>query len=216
MKNSIRMMPAWLLMILAARALVACGGGESEPPADSAPAAQEAEAEPAPEPEPTPEPEPEPAPEPEPEPAEAEPEPAAPAAPASAATGEVAQITIGALDLMQFTQREFEVQAGQTVELTLEHRGQLPVQAMGHNVVILPAGEDYMAFSSRVISEGGSIDNEYLPESMRADVIAYTRMIGGGESDTITFTAPDTPGEYPFLCTFPAHANLMNGVMTVR
>jgi len=128
----------------------------------------------------------------------------------------VAQVTIGATDQMQYTVTAFSVEAGQQVELTLVHEGELPVDAMGHNVVILPAGEDYAAFSQQVTRGGGSLDNDYLPESMREGLIAYTDMLGGGETDTITFTAPEEPGEYPFVCTFPGHFSMMNGVMTVR
>lgn len=128
----------------------------------------------------------------------------------------VARLTIGSTDTMQYTVRAFTVEAGQEVELTLVHEGSLPVEVMGHNVVILPMGEDYVAFSREVMSEGGSVDNDYLPEGLQDGLVAYTQLIGGGESDTITFTAPEEPGEYPFLCTFPGHFGVMNGIMTVR
>ena len=35
-------------------------------------------------------------------------------------------------------------------------------------------------------------------------------MLGGGESDTITFNPPE-PGVYTFICTFPGHYMLMMG-----
>lgn len=127
----------------------------------------------------------------------------------------VAQVTIGGNDQMQYTVHEFSVEAGQEVELTFVHEGNLPVEAMGHNVVILPAGEDYVAFAQKVQSEGGRLENDYLPESMREGLIAHTDMVGGGETSTVRFTAPETPGEYPYLCTFPAHYATMNGIMTV-
>jgi azurin len=127
----------------------------------------------------------------------------------------VARLTIGSTDTMQYTVRAFTVEAGQQVELTLVHEGSLPVDVMGHNVAILPTDGDYVAFAREVMSGGGSVDNDYLPEGMRDGLVAYTQLIGGGESDTITFTAPDTPGEYPFLCTFPGHFGVMNGIMTV-
>jgi azurin len=127
----------------------------------------------------------------------------------------IARLTIGSTDTMQYTVRAFTVDAGQQVELTLVHEGSLPIDVMGHNVVILPMGGDYVAFSRQVMSSGGSVDNQYLPEDMRDGLVAYPQLIGGGESDTITFTAPDAPGEYPFLCTFPGHFGVMNGIMTV-
>jgi len=128
----------------------------------------------------------------------------------------VARLTIGSTDQMRYTVNAFAVEAGQEVELTLVHEGSLPINAMGHNLVILQAGESFSAFSGQVMGAGGSLDNDYLPESLRDGLVAYTGLIGGGESDTIRFTAPDAPGEYQFLCTFPGHSMLMNGVMIVR
>jgi azurin len=32
----------------------------------------------------------------------------------------------------------------------------------------------------------------------------------------LTFTAPKTPGRYPFLCTFPGHWRLMRGELIVE
>jgi len=31
----------------------------------------------------------------------------------------------------------------------------------------------------------------------------------------LRFTAPDKPGEYPYICTFPGHWRIMQGVMKV-
>ena len=52
-------------------------------------------------------------------------------------------------------------------------------------------------------------DTEYIPEG--DETYAYTKMIGG-ESDTITFDAPEA-GTYVFLCTFPGHYQVMRGVI---
>jgi len=49
----------------------------------------------------------------------------------------------------------------------------------------------------------------YLPQDQSA-IIVHTAMLGGGESDTIEFTAPPA-GTYPFICTFPGHYAIMRG-----
>jgi hypothetical protein len=46
-------------------------------------------------------------------------------------------------------------------------------------------------------------------------VVAATRLIAEGETDQLAFTAPRTPGEYVFSCTFPGHWVRMYGVMVV-
>jgi azurin len=46
-------------------------------------------------------------------------------------------------------------------------------------------------------------------------IIAGTKMLELGQSETINFTAPAKPGNYEFLCTFPGHWQVMNGIMKV-
>ena len=55
----------------------------------------------------------------------------------------------------------------------------------------------------------------YAPED--ATILVPGKLLGSGESDTIEFTAPNTSGDYEFLCSFPAHLFAgMRGVMTVE
>jgi azurin len=48
------------------------------------------------------------------------------------------------------------------------------------------------------------------------DVIVHADIVEPGKVQTIHFTAPAAPGRYPYLCTFPGHWKLMNGVMIVE
>ena len=34
--------------------------------------------------------------------------------------------------------------------------------------------------------------------------------------ETVRFMAPKTPGNYPYICTFPGHYTIMKGVMVVK
>jgi azurin len=56
----------------------------------------------------------------------------------------------------------------------------------------------------------------HIPTGTAAKIIAQTKLLGPGETDTIDFTAPAQPGEYPFLCTFPGHFALMKGKLVVK
>jgi azurin len=197
MKKTLGAAPTWLVLV-AACALAACGQPNDQTTERPAPTEEPAVAVPPP------------------ATLDEEVEAVAPAEAVVVAPDGSTQVRIGSTDQMQYTVREFRVPAGQEVELTLVHEGRLAAQVMGHNVVILQPGEDYMAFGGEVMMQGGSMDNDYLPEGMRDRVIAYTSMIGGGESTSVTFTAPTERGEYPFLCTFPGHFGAMNGVMIVQ
>src|SRR5690606_16170436 len=70
--------------------------------------------------------------------------------------GDVAAIVIEGDDLIRYDIDRFEVRPGQMVRITLNHVGSLPAQAMGHNVVILQAGEVYYDFGADVGEHGGS------------------------------------------------------------
>lgn len=115
-------------------------------------------------------------------------------------------------DLMQFDKKEFKVKAGQEVTLTLRHIGKIDIKIMGHNFVLLKPGVAIPAFSAKAASAGQKLD--WIPDGGK-DVIAHTKMIGGGQTTTVTFTAP-AAGTYDFICSFPGHSGLMKGKFIVE
>jgi azurin len=125
-------------------------------------------------------------------------------------------VKITAGDDMMYDVEAFSVRPGARIKLTFEHTGRMPVQAMGHNVVILKKPSVNPVTFARRAARGSSVEEGFLSDDVRDEVLAATDMIGGGNSDTIVFTAPDTPGKYPYMCTFPQHAASMNGNMVVE
>lgn len=121
------------------------------------------------------------------------------------------KITLNSNDKMQFDQTELNVYAGQTVVLTLNHTGTMPAASMGHNFILLKPGTSMADFAKLAFDEK---DNDYIPAD-KTNIIAHTDMIGGGESTTITFPAPEK-GTYDFLCSFPGHYALMQGKFNVQ
>ncbi|MBS1764101.1 MAG: azurin [Bacteroidetes bacterium] len=145
-------------------------------------------------------------------------EPAAPAetttpaaAPAPAPT-EPAIVTLNAGDDMKYDITEIKVKAGQTVKLTLHHTGKLPITGMGHNFVLLASGVDENEFAQAALK---AKDTDYIPADHADDIIAHTKLIGGGESTEIEFTAPEK-GTYDYLCSFPGHHAMMHGKFIVE
>ncbi len=125
------------------------------------------------------------------------------------------KITITGNDSMQFDTKEFTVKAGKKVELTFKNVGKLPKLAMGHNLVILKEGVNPLKFGQKIMGMGASSTNP-LPKECLEEVIAATKLLGPGESDKITFTAPSQAGFYQFICSFPGHYAIMRGVMVVE
>lgn len=121
------------------------------------------------------------------------------------------EVKVTGNDLMQFNVKVIRVKEGQEVTIVLEHIGKQPINIMGHNVVILKQGTDISAFGSEA---SAAKESDYIPNAGK-DVIAHTKMIGGGETTSVTFMAPEK-GEYDFICSFPGHYGIMQGKFIVE
>ena len=139
---------------------------------------------------------------------------ASPAASAAPAAPAVLTVEITANDAMKFNVTRFEVSPGQEVKLVLVNIGSMPKAAMGHNLVLLKKGVDSKAFVDAAVS---AMANDYFPAAKADQVIAHTKLLGPKQTDEITFTAPTEPGEYIYLCSFPAHyVSGMKGLLVVK
>lgn len=132
----------------------------------------------------------------------------------SAVASAVAVLEFTGNDSMKFNQTRAEVRAGQEVKVIFTNIGSMPKAAMGHNWVLLKKGADVEAFDKAAI---GAQATDYFPVALADQVIAHTKLLGPKQTDEITFQAPTEPGEYVFLCTFPAHYQAgMRGVLMVK
>lgn len=123
--------------------------------------------------------------------------------------------TIEGNDMMQYDKSSITVPAScDQFTVKLVHTGKLAANVMGHNWV-LTKPNDMKAVEADGIKAG--LENNYIkPNDPR--VIAHTEVIGGGESTSVTFdVAPlKSGGPYSFFCSFPGHAALMKGELTVE
>lgn len=121
---------------------------------------------------------------------------------------------IDSTDAMQFTKSTLAVPAScKQFKLTLKHVGKLPKAAMGHNWVLSKTA-DMAGIASDGIAAG--LPNDYLKPG-DARVIAATKLIGGGESASVSFdVAKLKAGEaYSYFCSFPGHSAIMKGQLTL-
>ena len=112
---------------------------------------------------------------------------------------------------MQYDKQELSAPATcKDITVTLHHAGKLPKEAMGHNWVLVN-GADVAAVANAGMSAG--LTNNYVPAGDKR-VLAHTKIVGGGESDSVTFPTSSLKkgAEYKYLCTFPGHNALMHGV----
>jgi azurin len=123
------------------------------------------------------------------------------------------KVQINANDQMKFDVVAIEATAGQKVTVTITNAGTLPKAAMAHNFVLLKAGTDVTAFATAAMTHP---ENGYISPDMADKVIVASKMLGPGESDTVSFTAP-AAGTYDYICSFPGHALAgMRGTLTVK
>ncbi len=104
----------------------------------------------------------------------------------------------------------FVVEAGKPVQIVLNNPDTMP-----HNVVIGQPGsvKEIGNAGASVMPTADPNLKAYVPDSPL--VIAATRLVNGGETERLNFTAPQKPGEYVYLCSFPGHWLRMYGVMLV-
>lgn len=113
-------------------------------------------------------------------------------------------------DIMQYDKKRFTVKAGQNVTIRLENP-----DGMQHNLLIIKPGTLQIvgAAADAMVRDPKASQMQYVPKVPQ--VLHSTRLLNPGETVSLKFTAPKTPGEYPFVCTFPGHWRGMNGIMVV-
>lgn len=129
--------------------------------------------------------------------------------------GSNCSIDVESTDAMQFNTKSISVDKScKEFTVNLSHTGKLPKNAMGHNWV-LTKSDDVNSVASDGISAG--LGNEYLkPNDDR--VIAFTKIIGGGEKTRVTFMVDklSSDQEYTFFCSFPGHSAIMKGELSLN
>ncbi len=135
------------------------------------------------------------------------------AAPTANADGAVVHV-INSDDKMRFDIARLEVTAGDRLVVELRNTGKMPKEAMGHNWVLLRKDADVQAYVNAAVV---ARTTEYLPAALSDQVVAATKLLGPGQRERVTFTAPTEPGNYVYLCTFPGHFGAgMRGVLVVN
>lgn len=113
---------------------------------------------------------------------------------------------------MMFDQKALTVKPGEKVKITFANTSSAPLP---HNLLICKPGslQKVGALANAMLTDPQAMAKDYIPES--EDVLFHTKLIQPGQSAVLEFTAPAEAGDYPYLCTFPGHWMLMQGVLKV-
>ncbi len=102
------------------------------------------------------------------------------------------------------------VEAGKPAEIILINE-----DAMPHNLVIVTPGalEEIGQAAEKMPPEPDAQGRHYIPPSTK--VLFATKLVEPGQQVKLSFTAPEQPGDYPYVCTFPGHWRRMVGTLAV-
>jgi azurin len=132
----------------------------------------------------------------------------------SGGTPRTIKLRAGVDNAMKFDVSTITVAPGESIKVVLTNHMTLPKEVMGHNWVLLTAGADPVSFAAAAAPEAA---NGYIPSKLKDKILAVIPLLGPNETGEITFKAPSAPGEYPFLCSFPAHCLTgMKGMLVVK
>lgn len=117
-------------------------------------------------------------------------------------------IEIKVLPGLQFDLVRFQIHPGTKVKLVFTNTGD-----MDHNLLITRPGsrEDVVNAAMQLAGQGPS--KNYIPEN--PEVLWAIPVVSSEQTKSITFTAPQKEGVYPYVCTYPGHGFVMYGAMYV-
>jgi azurin/glucose/arabinose dehydrogenase len=128
--------------------------------------------------------------------------------PASWNSTEDQVISIGTKPGLQFDIKTIQVKAGSKIKWIFNNNDD-----MTHNLAILaPNSADAVATQAMNLGLKGS-DLGYIPNTPK--VLYHTGLIQPDDAETIYFIAPQKPGNYTYICTYPGHGQIMRGVLKV-
>lgn len=112
---------------------------------------------------------------------------------------------------MKYNKTLITVKAGSQVTIEFENP-----DFMQHNIVIGKPG------SFEIIGEAADelarnpkgVEQNFVPNI--PEIIVASQLVDPNGKESIVFTVPNVPGEYPFVCTVPGHWRLMNGIIKVE
>lgn len=111
---------------------------------------------------------------------------------------------------LAFDKTTLSIPASQLVHLTFNNVS----TTFQHNWVLVAGGEEIAEQVNQAATAAGPRLN-YIPND-KSLILAFTKLIAQGTSETISFTTPEEAGQYSYLCTFPGHYLAgMKGVLAV-
>ena len=113
-------------------------------------------------------------------------------------------------DVMKYDQTLLTAKAGTVLRIDFRNP-----DFMQHNLLVLKPGtmNKVGEAADKLAQDPNGSKMQYVPKM--PEVVAFTPLVNPQSSYVLTFRIPDQPGDYPFVCTFPGHWRIMNGILRV-
>lgn len=109
---------------------------------------------------------------------------------------------------LKFDFEKFTVKVGQQIQLVFSNP-----DVMAHNLLVVKPGTEEEVAKAAMNMGAEGFAKHFVPES--PNIIIATKLLNEDEKQVLKFKF-DTPGVYPYICSFPGHAQIMRGEITVK
>jgi azurin len=112
---------------------------------------------------------------------------------------------------LTFTKTEIRVKAGEPLKIEL-----INPSATQHNLVIVTPGsaQKVGTAANEMAKSPDGAKKHFVPRM--SEVLYNTPLVKANSSFALRIKAPEKPGKYPYICTFPGHWIIMKGVIIVE
>ncbi len=119
-------------------------------------------------------------------------------------------IQIKSVEGLKYDVLNVTASAGRPIALVFTNADQLQ-----HNLIVVKPGsiEKCCTAADAMAAQPDAIAKNYIPAV--GDIVSASKLLNPGEVEVLKFDA-QTPGEYPYLCTFPGHCHVMRGTLKVQ
>lgn len=128
--------------------------------------------------------------------------------PSSWAEGPDLTVRLSTKPGLQFTVTDMTMTAGSRVKLIFNNPDDMP-----HNFLFVMPGYATRAGEAALKLGVQGMAKNYVPDMPQ--ILAHTKLLQPGTSQTIYFVVPEEPGVYEYVCTYPGHYQTMRGVIRV-
>ena len=121
------------------------------------------------------------------------------------------RIEVGVLAGLKFNTDRIEAKAGEKIVFVFPNDDS---SGMMHNLAIITPGSRQTVLDAAIAMGAAGLKKNFIPEI--PELLASTPQVAQGMKYTLYFAVPEEPGNYHFICTYPGHGLIMQGIFAVQ